>query len=260
MAIDFHAPKNRNTYAGRTAGPEWRHAMLQIVDPTGLRVTDIGCGGGIYTAAWADLGAREITGIDFSAQMVRDATDANRGRAGVRVRQADARHTGLPDETADIVFERALIHHLPGRTACFQEAWRVLAPDGLFIVQDRTPEDVELPASAEHLRGYFFELFPRLLAVEHERRADAATVWREMTEVGFEQVNKMNLWEVRKRHVDAAALAADLRGRTGRSILHELSDEELEAMIVDILARVPREGAIPEKDRWTIWWGRKGNL
>jgi ubiquinone/menaquinone biosynthesis C-methylase UbiE len=257
MAIDFHASKNRNTYAGRLADPEWRKTMLQIVNPIGMRVADVGCGGGIYTAAWAELGARSVMGIDFSAQMVRDATEANCGRKGVTVSQGEALCTGLPDDSADIVFERALIHHLRDRAACFREAWRVLAPRGFFIVQDRTPKDVALPGSPEHIRGYFFEVFPRLLAVEGRRRAESATVRREIAAAGFGDVREMSIWEVRKRHADAAALAADLRGRTGRSILHELSDEELESLIEHILAKTFKGSPITEQDRWTIWWGRK---
>src|SRR5262249_9808097 len=78
--------------------------------------------------------------------------------------------TGLPMASADIVFERALIHHLGDLKACFAEARRVLVPRGTLIVQDRTPADVDLPGSPEHLRGYFFERFPRLGDVERTRR------------------------------------------------------------------------------------------
>lgn len=257
MVIDFHASANRNTYAGRTAAPEWDEAMLRIVDPHGLRVADIGCGGGIYTKAWAELGARTVTGVDFSAQMVRDATEANRDVAGVSIRQGDALNTGLPDAGTDIVFERALVHHLTDRPACFREAWRVLALGGHCIVQDRTPEDVALPGTPEHLRGCFFDVFPRLLAVEQGRRPDADAVLRELREAGFTEVEQTSLWEVRKQHVDASALAGDLRARTGRSILHELSDEELERLIRHIVAQLPADTPITERDRWTIWWGRK---
>src|SRR3954470_601792 len=81
----------------------------------------------------------------------------------------------LPAASKNVVFERALIHHLKDYKACFAEAHRVLVPGGSLIVQDRTPDDVELPGSPEHVRGYFFERFPRLLAVELARRpTDAA--------------------------------------------------------------------------------------
>ncbi|WP_344640396.1 class I SAM-dependent methyltransferase [Kitasatospora cystarginea] len=78
-------------------------------------------------------------------------------------RQGRAEETGLPDGSADIVFERALVHHLDDLPTAFREARRVLAPGGTLIVQDRTIEDVRRPGSADHLRGWFFEFFPGLL-------------------------------------------------------------------------------------------------
>ena len=45
----------------------------------------------------------------------------------------------------------------------------------------------------------------------------------------------------------------DLAARTGRSILHELSDPEIEDLIAYIDERVSTVGPIVEKDRWTLW-------
>ena len=49
----------------------------------------------------------------------------------ITFRQGDAAATGQPDRCADIVFERALIHHLSDRLAAFREAHRLLAPGGV---------------------------------------------------------------------------------------------------------------------------------
>jgi hypothetical protein len=49
-------------------------------------------------------------------------------------------------------------------------------------------------------------------------------------------------------------LAADLRGRTGRSILHELSDAELAKLVGFIGERPAVGGPAIERDRWTLWW------
>ena len=253
MAIDFHAPENQNTYAGREAHRDWAQAIGEIVDPVGKRVVDVGCGGGIYTAAWALQGAAQVIGVDFSAQMVRDATEANRGTPNISIRQGDALHTGLPDGSADIVFERALIHHLGDHSACLREAWRVLSPGGHCIIQDRTPDDIALPGSPEHIRGYFFDVFPGLLAVEIGRRPVRKDIELALLGAGFGQVNSRTLWETRKLHPDASALAADLRARTGRSILHELSDTELEQLVLHVLRMAPATGPVREADRWTLW-------
>src|SRR5262245_2640825 len=145
MAIDFHSRANRGTYATRRADTGWKEAIRRIVDPSGKRVADIGCGGGIYSQAWHEFGAGAVMGVDFSQAMVDAPRGHAAGIAGISFRQGEAAATGLPTASADIVFQRALIHHLRDYEPCFAEAWRVLAPGGTLIVQDRTPDDVRLP-------------------------------------------------------------------------------------------------------------------
>ncbi|MDI1282930.1 MAG: hypothetical protein PSV46_00915 [Reyranella sp.] len=65
------------------------------------------------------------------------------------------------------------------------------------------------------------------------------------------------MWETRKRHDDVRALAADLLGRVERSILHALTDQELNELIAFIGQRLPADAPLVEKDRWTIWSGTK---
>jgi ubiquinone/menaquinone biosynthesis C-methylase UbiE len=253
MAIDFHAEANRSTYTGRHASSGWADAMRGIVDPVGKRVVDVGCGGGIYSLGWHELGAVSVVGVDFSEQMVAAAREQAAGLSDLSFRRGEASATGLPAHSADIVFERALIHHLPDYDQCFAEAHRVLASGGTLIVQDRTPEDVALPGSAGHLRGYFFECFPRLLAIENARRPTDAAVRSALDSAGFRVIQSRELWEVRKTHENRGLLRQDLAARTGRSILHDLDDRELETLISFVEARLPANGPIVERDRWTVW-------
>ncbi len=257
MSIDFHAAANRYSYTGRKAQPDWIAAVRSLVDPADKRIVDIGCGGGIYSAAWADLGAAKVTGIDFSAEMVRTATEKNLGQTNIVFRQGNALATGLPPASADIVFERALIHHLTDYDACFREAGRLLVAGGRAIIQDRSPEDVSLPGSPEHIRGYFFECFPRLLETERARRSTGQAVEHALGRAGFEALQAVTVWETRKRHDDFRGLAADLQGRVGRSILHALTDLELKELVAFIGQRLPVNAPIVEKDRWTIWSGTR---
>jgi ubiquinone/menaquinone biosynthesis C-methylase UbiE len=253
MAIDFHAKANRSSYAGRRADVGWVAAMRTIVDPAGRYVADIGCGGGIYARAWWEMGAEAVVGVDSSQEMVAAAREASAGIPGVFFRRGDAAATGLPSAGADIVFQRALIHHLKIYEACFVEALRVLTPGGVLIVQDRTPADADLPGSPEHVRGYFFERFPKLRAIEIARRPTDAAVRTALAASGFRRIESTALWEVRKIHADVERLKQNLAARTGRSILHELGDGELEDLIAYIAARVPANEPLVEKDRWTLW-------
>lgn len=250
--IDFHAERNRTTYAQRSADPGWAVAMRTIVDPAGRHVADVGCGGGIYSLAWREIGAADVVGVDFSDQMVSAARERTAGLSNLVFRQGDAADTGLAAASRDIVFQRALIHHLAAYEPAFAEAHRVLRPGGHLIVQDRTPADVEVPGTREHLRGWFFECFPRLLAIETGRRPTTEKVEQALHATGFRDLQRHTLWETRRTYATVGALEHDLAQRTGRSILHALDDRELRTLIDFILARV---GSTPivEKDRWTIW-------
>ncbi|MFC4278816.1 class I SAM-dependent methyltransferase [Achromobacter aloeverae] len=257
MSIDFHARKNKYTYATRTADEGWARAVSAAVDPRGKRVVDVGCGGGIYTRSWDDLGAQSAIGIDFSEQMVAAAREKAQGRPQVSFQVGTAQATGLAAASADIVFERALIHHLQDYDDCFAEAYRLLAPGGTLLIQDRTPEDVRIPGSPEHIRGYFFDCFPRLAAVEAGRRPTDAKVRETLRRSGYTALESTTLWETRRTYEHFDDLAQDLANRTGRSILHELDDEELKTLIAYIGERTGRTGPIQEKDRWTLWVARK---
>lgn len=256
MPIDFHDQANRLTYTHRRAGEEWARMIHSVVAPGGARVVDVGCGGGVYCAAWLDLGASSVTGVDFSAAMLSAARERHPAGGGVEFRQGSAEATGLPDTCADVVFARALIHHLADPAAFFREARRLLAPGGTLIVQDRTMRDVALPGSSTHLRGYLFERFPGLLDVERARRPEAAAVESAVRGAGFPAVHTLGLSEVRREYATKDEVREDLMARTGRSILHELTDGQLAELADHIDGRLPDSVPIKETDRWTVWAAR----
>lgn len=256
MKMDFHAYENAESYTGREADDTWARTMLSVVDPRGKRVVDIGCGGGIYSKAWAKHGAASVTGVDFSSAMLKTAQKQCADEPRISFVQGDALQTGLPDASVDIVFARALIHHLDDLNGFFSEGKRLLAPGGICIIQDRTIEDCAVPASKTHLRGYFFEQFPRLLDVEAKRRPEDRTVQAAMQQAGLADIRLLSLWEVRRVYGNLAELADDLRSRKGRSLLHELADEELEQLVDTICQKFSGQETISEQDRWSIWIGR----
>jgi ubiquinone/menaquinone biosynthesis C-methylase UbiE len=253
MPINFNDERNKFAYTGRTADESWTKAILSLDDPNGLRIADVGCGGGIYSRAWLALGAREVIGVDSSPNMISAATENCADLSSVSFQVGDATNTGLTESSVDVVFQRALIHHLTDIRPCLQEAIRILKPGGKVIIQDRTSDDVALQGSSEHIRGYFFECFPRLLKIESGRRRTDEAVLSELHTVGFEHSESMTVWETRKVYPSKEELLDDIRQRKGRSILHELNENEIESLVSFIDERLDDFGGIVEKDRWTIW-------
>lgn len=250
MAVDFRDPAHARSYSGREADASWRTAFLGAADPTGRRCIDLGCGGGTYSAALLTLGAASVVGVDSSAPILAQArADVGPGFAAVR---ADVTATGLAAGCADVVLSRAVVHHLGDLDRFAAEAHRLLAPDGTLVVQDRTPDDVRRPGGPDDLRGLLLELAPRLLDVELRRRPTSADATHALRRNGFGPVRTTALVEVRRRYPDAEAYLTELRTRTGRSILHELDDTELDAVVGAMRERLPA-GPLVEQDRWTLW-------
>lgn len=52
MPINFNDEQNEFTYTGRFADESWKDAIVSLIVPNGLRIADVGCGGGIYSRAW----------------------------------------------------------------------------------------------------------------------------------------------------------------------------------------------------------------
>ena len=157
MPIDFRAESNRYTYATRSVDSSWINAIACLVQPQGKTVLDIGCGGGIYSRAWMRLGAKQVIGIDFSESMLQAAFELTRETGTVWFIAGDAAQVPLEGGKADIVFERALIHHISDQDlpVVLKEAFRLLKLGGVYLIQDRTLDDVQYPSSRNHTLSFY---------------------------------------------------------------------------------------------------------
>ena len=258
MPIDFHDPHNQNTYTTREAESRWIDTLRPYLPGKSFTALDLGCGGGIYSKALKLLGATKVIGMDYSASNLVGAEKNCKDYPEIEFKLGDASRTGLIDQSVDVILERALIHHIKDLDNCFAEAKRILSLNGLLVVQDRTPEDCLIPGDRNHIRGFFFEKYPRLIQQEISRRYTSAQVKETLAHNNFELLKELEFWETREVYSNSEALYQDIRGRTGRSILHELSDEEIEELIVyiDDQCKGNQKNNIVEHDRWTIWIAR----
>jgi ubiquinone/menaquinone biosynthesis C-methylase UbiE len=113
------------------------YAYHELGDVTGRRVVDFGCGSGANTVLLANRGAH-VWGIDISEDLLRLAqrrlTVSGRG-GGATFIAGSAHDLPFPDNSIDVVFGIAILHHLD-LDLVSTEVQRVLKPGGRAIFQE----------------------------------------------------------------------------------------------------------------------------
>ncbi|MDX2032133.1 MAG: class I SAM-dependent methyltransferase [Blastocatellia bacterium] len=104
-----------------------------------LRALEIGCGAGRMTRHLAGIFAH-VTGIDVSGEMIRQARERLAGIADkVDLRETNGVDLALfDDEAFDLILSAYVFQHVPSAEVIasnVREAWRVLAPGGVFKFQ-----------------------------------------------------------------------------------------------------------------------------
>jgi SAM-dependent methyltransferase len=119
----------------RPSPPQVLAALLTEIArcPVPELVIDLGCGTGLSTRYWTDK-AREVIGIEPSADMRRTATERNPS-TNLRFLDGYSHRTGLPAGCAQIVTCIQSLHWMePAGT--FEEVRRLLSPGGVFAAVD----------------------------------------------------------------------------------------------------------------------------
>ena len=107
-------------------------AFLEFIDPRGLRVLDLGCGGGYNGALLKRAGAREVVGVELhagAAVQARKRLDA--------VVQSDLAHLDLSllgDEPFDAILASDVLEHLAQPEEVLARALTRLRPGGAVVV------------------------------------------------------------------------------------------------------------------------------
>lgn len=147
----------------------------------GLRLLDVGCGGGLVAEPMARLGAA-VVGIDAAERNVGAArAHAAASALSIDYRCATAEALAEKGETFDAVLALEIVEHVADRAVFFDALARLLRPGGLLFVAtlNRTPRAFALAiVGAEYLLGWLPRgthrwskfLRPSELAAELRRR------------------------------------------------------------------------------------------
>ena len=117
----------------------WLHHLLKkkVGNVVGKKVLDLGCGKGDWSVWLARKGAT-ITSLDFittNTFLVKKAAEISRKQNSLRPVTGDACNLPFTDESFDLVWGMAILHHLTEQqeAKALQECTRVLAPGGKVI-------------------------------------------------------------------------------------------------------------------------------
>jgi len=107
----------------------------------GLRLLDIGCGGGILSESVAHLGA-SVVGAEISEKNVRVAAlHAERSGLPIEYRLATAEHLAAAGERFDAVLNMEVVEHVDHLPEFLSDCARLVKPGGLMFIAtiNRTP-------------------------------------------------------------------------------------------------------------------------
>lgn len=103
------------------------------IDPVGLEILDVGCGGGLLAEEFAALGAR-VTGIDPSVDSLAAArAHARQSGLAIHYQPGVGEQLPLPDASFDAVYCCDVLEHVDDVGRTVREIARVLRPGGVFL-------------------------------------------------------------------------------------------------------------------------------
>jgi ubiquinone/menaquinone biosynthesis C-methylase UbiE len=146
------------------AVPEGANLGLGCGNPTALaslkegeRVLDLGSGAGFdcFLAAKKVGKTGKVIGVDMTPEMLDKArANAKKGKyTNVEFRLGEIENLPVADKTVDVIISNCVINLAPNKKRVFEEAFRVLAPNGRLMVSDMVllkplPESVQKSVEA----------------------------------------------------------------------------------------------------------------
>lgn len=139
----------------------WRKIIAQRAAAMGDRVLDIATGTGDVAFEIRAAGAREVTGLDFSPEMIAAANAKARARdSDIEFLVGDAMALPFADNTFDACTVSFGLRNMPDYAAAIAEMTRVLRPGGKFICLETTP--YRKPVLGPLFSFYFHRIVPIL--------------------------------------------------------------------------------------------------
>lgn len=122
----FWSGTDDNEIAGKVLG--------YIPDDFSGRLLDVPVGTGVFTyRKWMSLKDADITCLDYSIDMIRQAEERMKDQRHISFMQGDVGALPLDTKSCDIVLSMNGFHAFPDKQKAFAETYRVLKDGGIFI-------------------------------------------------------------------------------------------------------------------------------
>lgn len=123
----------------------WFRNPYKVLEAAGLqpgqRVLEVGCGPGFFTLPAASIVGENgsLVALDVSPLAVRRVQEkvAQAGIINTTPIMADAAHTGLPDQSFDLVFVFGFARPIGSLEDIWMELYRILKPGGILSIEGR---------------------------------------------------------------------------------------------------------------------------
>lgn len=191
------------------ATEEWRATGELLRSKLPGKVLDIGAGRGIASYAFAREGCSVVAlEPDPSPVVGRGAIEELRERSGLAIELVSGYGEGLPfeDETFDIVYGRAVLHHARELPALLHEVARVLRSGGLalFVREHVVSCSTDLPAFLQGHALHFLYGGEHAYLLSEYRQAISQAGLRLRCEMGPWD-NPVNFWPATRLQVEQIA-------------------------------------------------------
>ena len=125
----------RNPYSANNV--EEKPALFPLSpELPGKSVLDLGCGYGENCAAFKNLGASAVVGVDISEKMLAVAMEEY---PGIKFIRADMSNLSFIKDRYDVVFSSLALHYIEDFDALVKSVYDVLIPGGYFIFSQEHP-------------------------------------------------------------------------------------------------------------------------
>ncbi|MBP1916712.1 ubiquinone/menaquinone biosynthesis C-methylase UbiE [Lederbergia galactosidilyticus] len=104
--------------------------LYEYVDPSKIKICDLGCGQGELSFRLSKLGAA-VTGIDVSDKLLELAR--NKSGAIKWVCDDAMKLKQIADNSFDVAISNLMLMDVPDFQSVFKSAYRVLVPEGIFV-------------------------------------------------------------------------------------------------------------------------------